>query len=146
MAIHLFENAKHSVFADSLKVMTLDYVESVAKCRYVLVIVAWLLHDYYVDSSKLSLLTNDESIVVHRLLTAVQHTCLAIDKETTKNALVVGDFLVKCIVRKYGMSTLTALCEKETDFTWLIPKHLQKDSSESQVSQMTLYVNYLCVD
>ena len=132
LAIDSHELAKHPIFDDNLKVATLDYVENVAKLRYVLVTVACLLHDYYIDSTKLSLLSADETNIVDKLLVSIQRTCLAID-ETTKNAFVVADFLIKCIVRKYGMSTLLALCEKEKDFQWLIPKHLQKDSCKSQV-------------
>ena len=113
--------------------MTLDYVESVAKFRYVLVTVAWLLHDYYTESTKLSVLSTNETKIVGKLLFSVQQTCLAIDENDNKNAIVAADFLIKCIVRKYGMSTLTALCEKEvvkgSDFKWLIPHHLQKNNS-----------------
>ena len=112
--------------------MKLDFVESVAKFRYVLITVAWLLHDYFVNSTKL---LPNETKIVNKLVLSVQQTCLAIDGNTTKNALVAADFLVKCIVRKYGMSTLTALCEKETNFKWLIPQHLQKSSCANNVSK-----------
>ena len=115
--------------------MTLDFVESVAKFRYVLITVAWLLHDYFVDSTKLSLLSRNETRIVDKLVSSVQQTCLAIDENATQNAVVAADFLTKCIVRKYGMSTLTALCEKETDFKWLIPQHLQKSSCTNNVSK-----------
>ena len=115
--------------------MKLDFVESVAKFRYVMITVAWLLHDYFVNSTEFSLLSPNEIKIVDKLVLSVQHTCLAIDENTTKNALVAADFLVKCIVRKYGMSTLTALCEKETDFKWLIPQHLQKSSCANNVSK-----------
>ena len=101
--------------------------------------VAWLLYEFYIDSTKLSLLSTDETSIVSKLLDLTHRTCLAID-ETTKNEFVVADFLIKCIVRKYGMSTLLALCKMERDFKWLIPKHLQKDSSKSQVR----YISMLC--
>ena len=97
-----------------------------------LVTVAWLLHEFYIDSTKFSLLSTDEASIVTKLLDLIRRTFLAID-ETAKNDNVVADFFIKCIVRKYGMSTLLALCEKESDFKWLIPKHLQKDSRKSQV-------------
>lgn len=135
MALDSLKLAEDHIFDVNPNAMTLDYVESVAKFRYALGIVVWLLHDYFIDSTKLSLLSSDEVAVADKLLIAVKNICLAIDKDATKNALVVADFLIKCIVRKFGMSTfLTTLCDKKRDYKWLVPKHLQKDSYKKQVS------------
>ena len=116
--------------------MTLSYVESVAKFRYTLETVAWLLHDYYLDYVQFQELSKPEQKVMAQLLSVVQNTCSAVNKESTE---VVPNLLIKCIVRKYGMSTLIALRDINKtggilDFSWLIPKHLQNNSSKNQVS------------
>ena len=115
--------------------MTLDYVESVAKFRYTLETVAWLLHDYYLYPAQFEMFSKDEKQITARLLLLVRKTFLTISKDSAKDVLVVADFLVKCIVRKYGMSTLMTLCKSdaEADFLWLIPQHLQKDLGNNQV-------------
>ena len=115
--------------------MTLDYVESVAKFRYTLETVAWLLHDYYLDPAQFEMLSKDERQITAKLLTFVNKLFSTLDEVTEKDVLAVPDFLVKCIVRKYGMSSLMTLCKNNTviDFSWLIPKHLQKDHGENQV-------------
>ena len=121
--------------------MTLNYVEGVAKFRYALETVAWLLHDYYLDLAQFSKLSKAEGKTSNQLLTSVQTICLAINKDTNE---VVPNLLLKCIVRKYGMSTLITLCnisktEENLDFSWLTPKHLQNSSSKKQVSLYTMY-------
>ena len=122
--------------------MTLDYVESVAKFRYTLETVAHLLHDYYLDPAKFNELSRAERRIIAQLLSSVQDMCLAIDKDTNE---VVPNLLIKCIVRKYGMSTLITLCDNSKtegtfDFSWLMPKHLQNSSSEDQVSLCGMYI------
>ena len=122
--------------------MTLNYVESVAKFRYTLETVACLLHDYYLDPGKFITLSKVEGKIIAQLLTSVQTICLAISKDTNE---VVPNLLLKCIVRKYGMSTLITLCdisrtEVNLDFSWLMPKHLQSSSSKEQVSLCDMYI------
>ena len=121
------------IFANSANFRTLEYVESVAKFRYTLETVAWLLHEYYLDLVQFNVLSRDEKNLVAKLVSSVHKMCLAIDKDDTE---VVANLLIKCIVRKYGMSTLIALCgnNEELNFLWLIPKHLQKNTSGNQVS------------
>ena len=132
------------IFANSANFRTLEYVESVAKFRYTLETVAWLLHEYYLDPVQFNVLSRDEKNLVAKLISSVQKMCLAIDKDDTE---VVANLLIKCIVRKYGMSTLIALCDKseELNFLWLIPKHLQlqKDTEGNQVSLHTSYIIYI---
>ena len=115
--------------------MTLDYVESVAKLRYTLETVAGLLHDYYLDPTQFDMLSRDEKKTIARLISSVQAICIRLDEYVSKDALMIADFLVKCVVRKYGMSTLMTLCKNDInpDFSWLIPMHLQKNSTKSQV-------------
>ena len=130
------KQAKQCIFTNSTEIMTLDYVESVAKFRYTLETVACLLHDYYLDPAQFNVLSKAERRIIAQLLSSVQDMCSAIDKDTNE---VVPNLLIKCIVRKYGMSTLITLCdinktEGEADFSWLMPKHLQNSSGEEQVS------------
>ena len=129
LASDSFEQAKQYIFAGSPDMMTLEYVESVAKFRYTLEIVAWLLHDYYLDPTQFNVLSRDERNLVAKLISSVQKMCLAIDEGSTE---VVANLLIKCVVRKYGMSTLIALCDKNKDlnFLWLVPKHLQKEGNQ----------------
>ena len=139
LALDSHGQAMQYIFAGSTIFMTLDYVESVAKFRYTLETVAWLLHDYYLDLAQFNVLSKDERNLVAKLISSVQKMCLAIDGSSTE---VVANLLIKCIVRKYGMSTLTALCDKnkseeDLNFLWLIPKYLQKDD---QVSLLSTYV------
>ena len=115
--------------------MTLDYVESVAKLRYTLETVARLLHDYYLDPTQFEILSRDERKTIARLIGSTKTICETLDEFIAKDALMIADFLVKCIVRKYGMSTLLTLCTNDmnADFSWLIPKHLQQNFDKSQV-------------
>ena len=122
--------------------MTLDYVESVAKFRYTLETVAWLLCEYYLDLAQFELLSTDERKPVARLISSVKGICSTLDEFAPKDALIIADFLVKCIVRKYGMSSLMTLCRRSdthADFSWLIPIHLQNDFSEHQVWNSKCY-------
>ena len=133
LALESFRQANKYIFATSPDYRSVDYVESVAKFRYTLETVAWLLHDYYLDHAKLHSLSKDEADSIGSLINLVQKICVAIDRGFTE---VVPNFLLKCIVCKYGMSTLFTLCDKSntTDFSWLIPKYLQKGYSENEVS------------
>lgn len=128
LALDSLEQAKQIVLVDKPDIKTLNYVESVAKFRFVLVTVSWLLHDYYLDYSKFSELSKDESRIVSKLLIEVRKTCLALDE----SSLAIPDFLIKCVIRKYGLSFLTDLYERveNVEFTWLIPQYLQKDSDK----------------
>jgi len=147
LAIDSLEQAKQYIFvADSPDIKTLVYVESVAKCRYTLETVAWLLHDYYLDLSQFSLLSKDEAKIIGKLISLAEKMCLASDRDSTK---VVPNLLIKCIVHKYGMSTLITLCDKkkteeDLNFLWLIPKYLQNNSSENQVSKFTNILSIMC--
>lgn len=133
LAIDSLDQAMQYIFTSSANFKTLDYVESVAKFRYTLETTAWLLHDYYLDIAQFNVLSRDETNLVAKLISSVQKMCLAIDEGSTE---VVANLLIKCVVRKYGMSTLIALCDnnKDLNFSWLVPKHLQKDTEGNQVS------------
>ena len=134
LASDSFELAKQCIITKSPDVATLDYVESVAKFRYTLETVAWILHDYYLNPAQFEMLSKDNKHIIAKLLSLVK-AFSTLDENTSKDASVVADFLAKCIVRKYGMSTLMTLSKSNTnvDFSWLIPKHLQNDPGENQV-------------
>ena len=115
--------------------MSLNYVESVAKVRYSLVLVGKVLHDYYLNSMSLSKLSQNEIKNVDRLLNSVQRMCFTIEENANQHELLVVDFLVKNIVRKYGISTLVSVYHSKeiADFSWVIPKHLRQSQSEDNV-------------
>ena len=115
--------------------MTLNYVESVAKFRYTLITVARILHDYYLDPVRISLLPRDDTKIAGKLLSSVQKLCLAIDKNSNQEMQLVTDFLLKSIVRKYGMSTFMTLCNsvETVDFSWVMPMHMQQDPEKAKV-------------
>ena len=145
LASDSLEQAKQCIFTYSTDIMTLEYVESVAKFRYTLETVAYLLHDYYLDPAQFNVLSKVERRVIAQLLTSVQYVCLAINKDANE---VIPNLLIKCIVRKYGMSTLITLCDiskirENLDFSWLIPRHLQNSSSKEQVSLHGVYTIYI---
>ena len=133
LALDSLEQATESIFAGPPDIMTLDYVESVAKFRYTLETTAWLLHDYYLNLTKFNALSKDEKKAVIEFISSVENRWLVIKGDETE---VVANLLIKYVVRKYGMSTLIALCDKTKteglDFSWLM-KHLQKDSGSNQV-------------
>ena len=141
LALDSVNQAKQCIFTNSTEIVTLDYVESVAKFRYTLETVAYLLHDYYLDPAHFNVLSKPDRRIIAQLLASVQDMCSAINKDTNE---VVPNLLIKCIVRKYGMSTLITLCdisktEGSLDFAWLMPKHLQNITSEEQVSLRMWY-------
>ena len=117
--------------------MTLEYVESVARFRYTLVTVARVLHDYYLDPAKVSMLLQSDTKIAGKLFSSVQRTCLAIDENSSREMQLVTDFLLKSIVRKYGMSTFMTLCTKveHLDFSWVMPKHIQQDPGKTKVKE-----------
>lgn len=136
LALDSLKQAMQYMFDGSPDVMTLDYVEAVAKFRYSLEIVAWLLHDFYLDCACFYELSDNEKKCIAELISSAKRLCTAINKDSAE---VIANLLIKFVVRKYGMSTLTALCNKHKteeilDFQWLVPKRLQKSSSENQVS------------
>jgi len=112
-------------------------VESVAKFRYSLVTIARILHDYYIDSASVSVLSQDETKIAGKLLSSAQKMCLAIDKTSNQETQLVADFLLKSIVRKYGMSTFMTLCNKveSLDFSWIMPAHMQQDPGKTKVKE-----------
>ena len=140
LALDSLDQAMQYIFAGSANFKTLDYVESVAKFRYTLETAAWLLHDYYLDLAHFNVLSKDERNLVAKLISSVQKMCVAIDEDSTE---VVANLLIKCVVRKYGMSTLIALCDKskteeDLNFLWLVPKHLQKGNQVSLLIMITI--------
>ena len=143
LASDSLDQAMQHIFASPANFMTLEYVESVAKFRYSLETVAQLLHDYYINHTQFYLLSKDEKSLIAKFISSIQRMCSAIDKDSTE---VVANFLIRCVVRKYGMSTLIALCDKNKteeslNFLWLIPKHLQKVSCGNQVSFLVEVLN-----
>ena len=117
--------------------MALNYVESVAKFRYTLVTVARVLHDYYLDPASVSILSQDDTKIAGKLLSSVQRLCLAIDENSNQETQLVAEFLLKSIVRKYGMSTFMTLCNKveSLDFSWVMPAHIQQDRDKMKVKE-----------
>ena len=96
---------------------------------------AYLLYDYYLDPAHIKTLSKDDIHVIATLLSFVERIFSTLDEDAARHALAVPDFLVKCIVRKYGMSSLMTLCRSDrvAEFSWLIPKHLQNDRGGNQV-------------
>jgi len=131
------EFGKEYIFAANVNVVALNYVESVAKFRYTLVTVARVLHDYYLDPASVSILSRDDTKIAGKLLSSVQKMCLAIDENSNQETQLVADFLLKSIVRKYGMSTFMTLCNKgeNLDFSWVMPVHMQQDPDKTKVKE-----------
>jgi len=137
LALDSLEFGKEFIFAENVNTVALDYVESVARFRYTLVTVARVLHDYYLDPATLSLLSQNDTKIAGKLLSSVQKTCLAIDQNSNRESKLVADFLLKSIVRKYGMSTFMTLCNKvdNLDFSWVMPTHIQQDPDKTKVKK-----------
>ncbi|XP_065899490.1 E3 ubiquitin-protein ligase rnf213-alpha-like isoform X3 [Dysidea avara] len=137
LAIDSLEFGKQYIFAENINVVALNYVESVASFRYTLVTVARVLHDYYLDPASVSMLSHDDTKIAGKLLSSVQRLCLAIDENSNQETHFVADFLLKSIVRKYGMSTFMTLCTKveNLDFSWVMPAYIQQDPDKTKESK-----------
>ena len=125
--------------------MTLHYVECVARLRYALVIVARISH-VYLDLEKFSLLSKDEIQIARQLLISVQKMYLTIEVSSNKETQLVADFLLKTIIRKYGMSTFMTLCNKDSsnaDLSWIMPKHLLQNKSEMKVRLVYTWITII---
>jgi len=135
LAIESLEFGIRYICIETPDFMSLNYVESVAKVRYTLVLVSKVLHDYYLNSTSLSKLSWNEMKNVDRLLNSVQRMCFIIEENPSQHQVLVVDFLAKIIVRKYGMSTLMSICHSKeiADFSWIMPKHLRQSQSEDNV-------------
>ena len=130
----------------------MDYVESVAKFTYTLETMACLLHDYYLDAAhvQFNVLSKAEQKIIAQLLASVQGMCLAIDKDNNE---VVPNLLIKCIVCKYGMSTLITLCDisnyiklKEINFRLFIVDAGQSICETPLVKNRLGYVVYTYIE
>ena len=97
--------------------VSLDYLEAVAKARYILSVVADSLEAGHI---------NEE------LLTTVKEMCT---DENINTVDVTGDsdmsgpvvYLLKLLVRRYGFPCLTKVCETHS---WVVPTQLKGDVSD----------------
>jgi len=101
------------------------------------VTVARVLDDY-LDPERISMLSKDDTNVAGKLLSLVQKMCLTIDKGSNRESQLVADFLLKSIVRKYGISTFATLCSNvaDIDFSWVMPKYILQDPEVKKYEEM----------
>ena len=107
---------KKSVGSSVESHVSVEYLEAIAKIRYVCFSVSEILYGQ-------SLLKVDSSSTEQALLTALQKCC----EDTSLNTEISGPgiFFLKQIARRYGMSFLAKICVRD-EVQWIIPPHLRK--------------------
>ena len=110
---------QHGRYTDAV---TLDYLEGVAKVRFALSVVAELLNQNDQPWS------HEDGVLVAQLLHQAREVCV----DTTVNSIddtgqrdTVGPvvFLIKLLVRQYGLNCLQKASE---DHAWIVPEQLKQ--------------------
>lgn len=96
------------------------------KFRFALIIFARIVHDFYLDlSCNTVTLSEEEYKKADALIESVETQYLPAEVSSNQHEKVVAHFVLKSIVRKYGMSTLMLL--RNTDkLSWLFQQGLPK--------------------
>ena len=101
--------------------LSLVYLESVSQVRFALSVVAELLHKQKEKGSEeVGHLYTDNA---QQLIQVAKDCCT--DDEMNKEDSGPAIYLVKLLVRQYGMSFLTGLTADPT-MEWVVPSHLRK--------------------
>lgn len=98
---------------------SLSYLEGVAKLRCSLSVVAELLHTQ--QTVECWQYTNSDFV----LLIEEAKTCCSTVQLNDYNQAGPAVYLVKLLMRQYGLSFLHSLC-KNADLLWVVPEHLRQ--------------------
>jgi len=99
-------------------VVTLKYLEAVASLRYGLSMTARFMSKCYQTDDYYGSLQPVEKRILDRLFNEAERACLISYHPQTQ------EFLIKVIVRQFGMQFLKLLVDQPL-FAWLIPPHLK---------------------
>ena len=98
--------------------ISLDYLEGVAKLRYGLLVAAELLHAQ-LENKEQRAHTHDAQLLIE----IAKECCISI--QINSDSAGPGIFLVKQIVRQYGMAFLVNLTSDKSK-EWVVPVHLRR--------------------
>ena len=98
-------------------VVTVDYLEAVASLRYGLSMTGSFMAKCYQTDDYYASLHPVEKEILDQLFDEVERACLSGYPQS-------HEFLIKVIVRQYGMQFLKLLVDQPS-FAWLIPAHLK---------------------
>lgn len=110
-------------------IISIGYLEGVAKVRFVIMEIAEFLHSHFSHEDETELLDEHQlSEVEHRLMKRAKKICtdhfINSTDFRTKNADMFGPaiYLLKLLVRLYGFPLLKKVSEK---YVWVIPEGLR---------------------
>ena len=110
---------RHGQYTD---IVTLEYLEGVAKIRFALSVVAELLNQSDQPRSQ------DDGVLVVQLLHQAREICVdpninSIDDTGQRDTVGPVVFLIKLLVRQYGLTCLQSASEAHA---WIVPEQLKK--------------------
>jgi hypothetical protein len=110
--------------------VTLEYLEGVAKVRFALSVVAELLN-HHNDQPR----SAEDGVLVVRLLQQAREVCVdpninSIDDTGQRDTVGPVVFLIKLLVRQYGLDCLQKASE---DHTWIVPEQLKQTGEVSEL-------------
>ena len=107
----------HGVYQTFNGVVTVEYLEAVAALRYGLSMTASFMAKCYETDDYFGSLQPAKKEILDQLFYEVERACLSGYPQS-------HEFLIKVIVRQYGMQFLKLLVDQPS-FAWLIPAHLK---------------------
>ena len=121
----------HDIYQSFNDAITVEYLEAVASLRYGLSMTASFMAKCYQTDDYYQSLQPLEKRILDRLFVEVERACLSGYSQS-------HEFLIKVIVRQYGMQFLKLLVD-QPPFGWLIPAHL-KSTKQVRFNCSTCYV------
>lgn len=115
------------------KAMDITYLESVAKARFGFCVTAEILHDFLWHPEKFDALQYSEKTAIEQLIVRSREVC---------NQALIGlkadlrHFLIKQVVRQYGLSCWNDVSQDEQLNSWIIPPNLRSSTSVSVYSDI----------
>ena len=122
--------------------VSLDYLEGVAKVRFALSVVAELLNQNDQPWSQ-----HEDGVLVAQLLHQAREVCVdptinSIDDTGQRDTVGPVVFLIKLLVRQYGLNCLQKASE---DHVWIVPEQLKQTGEVRQQYRtiVTMYCMYM---
>jgi len=126
----------HEVYGKSEDTISLEYLEAVASLRYGLSVTSTFISQCYQSEDFYKALQPVEVNALDNLFEEVKRVCL-LDYYTHTQP---HEFLMKFIVRRFGMQFLKQLVDKP-NFDWLIPVQLQPEKKVHLHQYIFLYTS-----
>ena len=124
----------HDIYQTFSGVVTVEYLEAVASLRYGLSMTASYMAKCYPTDDYYTSLLPVEKRTLDRLFDEVKRACLSGYYPQSH------EFLIKVIVRQYGMQFLKLLVDQPS-FVWLIPARL-KSTKQVNFNCFICYYDY----